>query len=184
MQAKINADLLFDLLARCALKDQSAFARLYQHSAARLNGVAFRILNNLELASEVLQDAFVQIWQRADEYRPDLADPMTWMIAIVRYRAYDRVRHEGRRINTHLQLDDAEVFETLSAPPSNLHCGLDPQLEQCLQLLERPQQQSILMAYYYGYSREELAEHFSTPINTIKSWLKRGLQRLQLCLET
>ena len=63
-------------------------------------------------------------------------------------------------------------------------CEMGQQLEDCLQRLDQFQQRAILMAYYYGSSREEIADHFETPINTVKSWLRRGLVRLQQCLQS
>lgn len=173
------------LLAKIALGDQQAFKQLYDATASKLNGIAYRILNHVDSANEVLQEAFVQIWNKASEYRADLAEPMTWMASIVRYRAYDRIKFEKRRIEgsqIRAELDDFEsIADNNSAQP--LMCEMGQQLEDCLQKLDQFQQKAILMAYYYGSSREEIATHFETPINTVKSWLRRGLVRLQVCLQ-
>jgi len=93
-----DRDRLETLLAKSALGDQAAFAEIYDSAAAKLNGIAYRIVRNVDSANEVLQEAFVQIWNNASEYRADKAEPMTWMASIVRYRAYDRLRFEKRRI--------------------------------------------------------------------------------------
>ena len=172
------------LLARCSLHDQKAFAALYQAVSKKLNGIAYRILNNVDSANEVLQEAFVQIWNNAGEYRADKAEPMTWMASIVRYRAYDRIKFEKRRIEgAQLQtiLDSLDEIEN-KASDGVKNAELDQQLSLCLSGLEVKQRKSVLMAYYYGFSREEIAEKFETPINTVKSWLRRGIERLQLCL--
>lgn len=172
-------------LAKTALGDQVAFKRLYDATASRLNGIAFRILNSVDSANEVLQEAFIQIWNKAGDYRSDLAEPMTWMASIVRYRAYDRVKFEKRRIEGSQIRADLEDFESLpdGAGQQPMFCEIGQQLEGCLEQLELTQQHSILMAYYYGFSRDEISAHFSTPVNTVKSWLRRGLVRLQQCLE-
>ena len=175
---------LEDLLAKCALGDRTAFANLYQVSASKLNGIAYRIVNNIDSANEVLQEAYVQIWNNAGEYRVDKAEPMTWMASIVRYRCYDRIKYEQRRIEGAQIKADLENFDSIESQQKDgvLLCELNQQLEQCLANLEAIQRKAILMAYYYGFSREEIASQFDTPINTIKSWLKRGIGRLQVCL--
>jgi RNA polymerase sigma-70 factor (ECF subfamily) len=172
------------LLAKCALGDRAAFERLYKVSASKLNGIAYRILHNVESANEVLQEAYVQIWNNAAEYRSDKAEPMTWMASIVRYRAYDRIKYEKRRIEGAQIKADLENFESIESKQKDgvLLFEINQQLELCLATLESVQRQSILMAYYFGYSREEISSQFDTPVNTIKSWLRRGIERLQVCL--
>lgn len=180
----IQAQELEVLLAKCTLGDQVAFAQLYQKVASKLNGIAYRILNNVETANEVLQEAFVQIWNNASEYRSDKAEPMTWMASIVRYRAYDRIKFEKRRIEGAQFKADIDNFDDIESTGKDgvLLCEIDQELELCLATLDNNQRKSILMAYYYGYSRDEISNQFEAPVNTIKSWLRRGIERLQLCL--
>lgn len=173
------------LLSRTALGDQVAFKALYDNCAGKLNGIAFRILQNIDSANEVLQEAFIQIWGKASEYNADLAEPMTWMASIVRYRAYDRVRMEKRRIEGSRIDAQLESFESIADNTSDhaLVCEIGQKLDDCLARLEHIQQRSILLAYYYGFSREEISQYFNSPVNTVKSWLKRAVVRLQKCLE-
>lgn len=182
---KVDPQQLEELLARCALGDQLAFKNLYDSCAGKLNGIAYRIMNNVDSANEVLQEALIQIWHKAHEYRADTAEPMTWMASIVRYRAFDRLRFDKRRIEGSQIKAELAEFESLSIDSDEqlLMCEFGQQLEGCLQTLENTQQNSILMAYYYGFSREEISQHYAAPINTVKSWLRRGLTRLQQCLE-
>ena len=179
-----QAQQLENLLAKCSLGDQVAFAKLYQTVSSKLNGVAYRIMNNAETANEVLQEAFVQIWNNASEYRPDKAEPMTWMASIVRYRAYDRIKFEKRRIEGAQFKADIDNFDDIESKQKDgvLLCELNQELEQCLETIENNQRKSILMAYYYGFSREEISSQLDTPVNTVKSWLRRGIERLQQCL--
>lgn len=172
------------LLAKCTLGDQVAFAQLYKAVSSKLNGVAYRILRNVDTANEVLQEAFVQIWNNASEYRADKAEPMTWMSSIVRYRAYDRVKFDKRRIEGAQMRADLSTFDELESTQTDgvLICELDQQLEQCMAELNKGHRDSVLLAYYYGFSREEISTQLKTPINTIKSWLRRGVERLQECL--
>lgn len=179
-----EAKKLEALLAKCALGDRNAFAQLYDVSASRLNGVAYRILNNIDSANEILQEAFVQIWNKASEYRADKAEPMTWMSSIIRYRAYDRIKYEKRRIEGSQKRADIENFDSIESGQKDgaLMCEMNQQLEVCLATLDNTQRESILMAYYFGYTREEISSQFDAPINTVKSWLRRGIERLQQCL--
>lgn len=181
----ISTEQLEFLLGRCALGDQVAFKKLYDQCAGKLNGIAYRIVNNVDSANEILQEAFIQIWHKASEYKSDMAAPMTWMASIVRYRAYDRIKMEKRRIEGSRISAELESFESLADGRSDhaLVCEIGQKLEDCLASLEHIQQHSILLAYYYGFSREEISQHFDTPVNTVKSWLKRGVVRLQQCLE-
>ena len=95
---------LTELLAACSLKDQRAFARLYELTSAKLYGVILRILIRDEWAQDCLQEAFIKVWNHADGYRPDLAAPMTWMATIARNQALDLLRRKRREIS----LDDAD----------------------------------------------------------------------------
>jgi RNA polymerase sigma-70 factor (ECF subfamily) len=106
------------------------------------------------------------------------------MASIVRYRAYDRIKYEKRRIEGAQVRADLENFDSIESTQKDgaMLCEMNQQLEVCLATLENMQRESILMAYYFGYSREEISSQFDTPINTIKSWLRRGIERLQQCL--
>ena len=87
---------LINLIARCAIRDQAALKMLFDCSGAYLNAIVYRIVKSDDIAKEVLQEAFLQIWSNAQSYRPHLANPMTWMASIARYRALDRLEVEQR----------------------------------------------------------------------------------------
>jgi RNA polymerase sigma-70 factor (ECF subfamily) len=180
---------LANLIARCALKDQAALKQLYASCASTLNGIAYRIIRSDELSSEILQDAFVQIWDNAASYRPHLAKPLTWMASIVRYRALDRLRAESKHRQRVLNAEEeAAIIERESdeqTPQSELeNTQHRAAIYHCLDQLNDKVGKSIELAYLYGYSREELAEALNTKVNTVKSWLRRGSERLKECLES
>lgn len=181
---KVSQAKLEKLLAQIALNDRQAFKQLYQLHASTIHGIAFRIVGNQELANEVTQDAFIQIWRNSAEYNPAKAQANTWMSAITRYRAYDILRREGRRIEgSQIVLYDADIDSVPNARPDLAALVADNDaLNRCLKTLDSEQRDAILMAYYYGFSREELAGYFKRTINTIKSMLRRGIMRLQVCL--
>ncbi len=180
----MTATDLKQLLAQCALGNQAAFGQLYQAVSSKLNGIAYRIVNNVDSANEVLQEAFVQIWKNADDYHPDKAEPMTWMASIVRYRAYDRIKFEKRRIEGAQQqaaLDDFDDIQNIQKDGIQV-CEIDQSIAICLSGLQTNQRKAVLLAYYFGYSRDEIAAQCDTPINTVKSWIRRGIEALQVCL--
>lgn len=178
---------LADLLARCALRDQNALRVLYEEVAEKLNGVAFRITRAPDIAEDVLQVSFTQIWRDAERYRPDIARPMTWMTSIVRHRALDRLNADRRRSNVIDESIELEVDQLASVGREALeHFGLNESqsdLRYYLERLSEGQQRSVLLAYYYGYSREEIAAKLNTAVGTVKSWMHRGLQRLEQCFQ-
>lgn len=182
-----TADELENLLARIALKDQKALQQLYDSVASRLNGTAMRILADEDLSNDVLQETFLQIWHNAGDYRRDQSEPMTWMTSLLRYRTLDKLKAEKREQNRRDQYKEAQDLfgdEHEKSPISGLlQQEAGGVLDRCLSTLDTLNKNAILMAYYYGYSREDIAIHVEQPINTVKSWLKRGLSRLAECLD-
>ncbi|PUA27883.1 MAG: hypothetical protein B0W54_15300 [Cellvibrio sp. 79] len=177
-------DQLINLIARCALRDQAALKQLFERVGPYLNAVAWRILKSTDLSNEVLQEAFLQIWNNAGSYRPHMAKPLTWMASITRYRALDRLDKETRNRTHTRAIEEEEDFPGGDEPERSLGASqLRFHLHQCLTTLGDNIKRSIELAYLQGYSREEIAQKLSTNTNTVKSWLHRGAERLRLCLE-
>lgn len=176
----LSSDSLSDLLARCALGDQSAFSHLYQETSGKLYGVAMHILRDSR-AEEVLQDAFVRIWHRAGDYRPDKGSPMAWMASIVRHRALDMLR----RPDVEMGVEDQDVYEgDLPGPLEQTMQRAEARaLLRCLEQLDAVQRQVVTLAFFHGLAHAELAQRVKQPLGTVKSWIRRGLQRLKGCLE-
>lgn len=180
-----NNEQLSDLLSRCALADQKAFAALYEASSAKLFAVAVRITRRRDWAEEVLQESYVKIWHHAGNYDADKSAPMTWMTAIVRNRALDWLRRP-REVQTS---DDVEALMA-SVPdegpgPEELAAlaAQAGQLRECMKQLGPDQQRSITLAFFHGLSHGELAEKMGRPLGTVKTWVRRGLDRLKQCIE-
>ncbi|MBI3526533.1 MAG: sigma-70 family RNA polymerase sigma factor [Betaproteobacteria bacterium] len=176
---------LSNLLARCALRDQRAFVTLYQFSSAKLFAVAVRITRRRDWAEEVLQEAFVNIWNHAAGYNPAKSAPMTWMTAIVRNRALDWLRRP-REVEIDEEHEElmASVPDESPGPEELLRRSLDAgALAECMKTLTEEQQRSITLAFFYGLSHGELAEQMRKPLGTVKTWIRRGLDRLKGCLD-
>lgn len=176
---------LADLLARCALNDRNAFTRLYKATSAQLFGLILRIVKNPEVASEVLQEGYVKIWNRAGDFRADRARPMTWMGTIVRNQAIDVIRRSSHETMASEPVEELHWLADEAAGPHDVvnQSQQDQALHHCINQLEGGQRHAMLLAYFSGLTHEQLAERLDTPLGTVKSWLRRGLLRLKQCLK-
>ena len=179
--AQREADLA-RLIEGVARGERAALQALYDATAPKLLGIILRILKDRAAAEDTLQEVFVRIWQRSGSYDPLAGAPLPWLIAIARHRAIDRLRQDrSARLTQAL----AGWFERL-ADTSDGEADLARRdaLAQCLDQVAMPQRDCLVLAYCEGWSREELATRFDRPVNTIKTWLRRGLLSLRTCLET
>ncbi len=179
-----STDPIADLLAAAGRRDQRAFARLYELSSARLFGVALKLLRRRDWAEEVLQEAFVSIWQHAGDYNAGLAAPLTWMTAIVRNRCLDWLRRPKHETTS----DDETLFESIPddalGPLERLvQSAVSKSLFSCLQRLAARERQTIALAFLHGLTHAELADHLKEPLGTVKTYVRRGLAQLKDCLQ-
>jgi RNA polymerase sigma-70 factor, ECF subfamily len=179
----MQADLV-GLLAAVANGDEAAFERLYEATRAKLYGVLLRILGRPELADEVMQETYLKVWKMAGKFDPNLASPITWMVAMARNRAIDIVRKRGE-----LSIEEEPEAMAVAAetPPPLARREMTEELKRllaCLGKLDPEKQRIVLLAYYSGWSREQLAKKLDIPVNTIKTWLRRSLLEVRACLGT
>ena len=180
---------LSDLLAHVALGDQPAFAELYRQASAHLYAVAVRIVRNGPVAEEILQEAFVSVWHHAGTYDAARSQPITWLTSIVRNRCLDHLRR--REIDTVTLAPADGDAEPAWDPPSDgptpvdlLLAGADARtLRDCVDALDAGSKQAIALAFFQGLSHGELAVHLREPLGTVKSWVRRGLEKLRRCLD-
>ena len=175
-------DDLAPLLSRTAGRDAAAFSTLYKRTNAKLYGVVFRILTKSDVAADVLQEAYVRIWDKAGEFDPRKGSALAWMATIARNRALDEVR----RVRPASLEDQPEGFEPAAEEIDPLAArerseGL-ARLIECLKGLDEEKRAIVLLAYYRGLSREALSKRFGRPVPTIKTWLHRSLAQLRDCL--
>jgi len=177
-----SEDLLLEYLLQTALGNRVSFKMLYDRSAPVLLTVIKRIVVDLEIAEDVLQETFIKVWYQAQSYRVDKSKPMTWMISIARNCAIDNLR-KNKHQNQTSSIDEnlfEQIEEIAHAEPE---AGVGhSRLLACMEKLEPQQRQAILASYCEGYSHRELSESFQTPIGTVKSWLRRSLISLKRCL--
>ena len=176
------------LLSRVAMGDQNAFAEFYDLTASHLYGVAVRILKDAAAAEEILQEAYVNVWHHAGSYEVAKSQPMPWLTSIVRNRCLDQLRR--REIDTvTLASDDDDapehdVSDDAMTPAEMLLAGAEARsVRDCVAALDAGPKQAIALAFYQGLSHAELAAHMRQPLGTVKSWIRRALERLKDCLD-
>ena len=178
----LTAAELVRLLAAVADGDQAAFERLYAATRAKLYGVVLRILRRADLADEVMQEAYLKIWNSAGQFDPALASPITWMVTIARNRAIDLARKK-RDVSVEetpgVLERAAESVDPLAARERSEELR---RLLNCLGRLDPDERRLMLLAYYNGLSREQLAAKLGRPVNTIKTWLRRSILAVRECL--
>jgi RNA polymerase sigma-70 factor (ECF subfamily) len=180
----VEVDALNGLLISIAGGDRAAFARLYELTSPRLFAVGLRLLRRRDWAEDVLQEAYIRVWNKASLYEARHGNPLAWLTTILRRCALDRLR-ELQRMGPAVEF--GELAEELAMPAL---ADADPRsavmadsIRNCVEDLEAKQRRAILLAYYYGLTHEELSSHLDSPLGTVKSWIRRGLQRLKECLE-
>jgi len=170
------------LLGAVARGDEAAFERLYEATRAKLYGVLLRILGKPTLAAEVMVETYLKIWKTADQFDPATASPITWLVAIARNRAIDIVRKRGDASID----EEPEVSQAASDAPAPLaRREMTAELKRllsCLGRLDPEKQRIVLLAYYSGWSRDQLANKLDIPVNTIKTWLRRSLLEIRECM--
>ncbi|MDX2158906.1 MAG: sigma-70 family RNA polymerase sigma factor [Hyphomicrobiaceae bacterium] len=171
------------LLALVATGDREAFRTLYAGTSAKLYGVILRISRRREVADEVMQEAYVKIWQHAADFDPAKASAIAWMAAIARNRALDEVRRKAPPVAA----DDEDAVARIADPAPLASQVIEAaetgrRLTDCLAGLEAGRGEIVRLAYLEGLSREELSARFGAPVATIKTWLHRSLKQLKDCL--
>lgn len=175
---------LVGLLAAVAHGDEAAFEQLYAATRAKLCGVLLRILGRPELAEEVMQETYVKVWKMAGKFDPSVASPITWMVAIARNRAIDIVR---KRTELSIEEEPEAMDVATDSPVPLARREMTEELKRllsCLGKLDPEKQRIVLLAYYSGWSREQLSRKLDIPVNTIKTWLRRSLIEVRECMGT
>jgi len=171
--APSSVDVLIEAVGRGS---PVALKRLYDVESRRLYGIALRIARRPEIAADVLQEAFLQIWQNAATFSAERGAGAAWLTGVVRFRALDAVRKVGRETLSDEALEP-DVVEKLDAVAQTAA------LRRCLTLLEDEQRRCILLAFVDGLSHSQIAERIKAPLGSVKSWIRRGLHSLRRCLQ-
>jgi len=188
----VTVDQISLLLQRVAGGDRSAFEALYAATAAKLSGVLTRILGNKAEVDDAMQEVFIRVWQRSAQFRPERGAGMSWLIAVARNHALDRLRARPERAGLRQEVardeDGQDPLDRVADKAAGAEAGLIAQGEarrvvDCFDELENDRAAAIKGAYLQGLSYLDLAERHGVPLNTMRTWLRRGLLRLRECLD-
>lgn len=187
-----SADADIGLLKRIAVRDESALAALYDRHSRLAYSVIVRILRNASDAEDVLQEAFVRVWSRAETYDPRLGSPAAWLMRIARNRAIDRLRASSVREDISVDYgagpDEEKVREphlaTRATPEAMLqdHATADA-VRAAMAALSAAQRELIEAAFFEGYTHCELSTRFGLPLGTVKTRIRAGLSAMRGRLE-
>ena len=172
-----------ELLQRIGQGDRRSFEALYDRFSGVLFSTAFRVLNNREAAEDVLQDVFIQIWEKAPLYDPARGKPMTWAVTLTRNKSIDRLRSIQRRSRlqddvqresqTFEQFDDRSSFDEVASGETG------KLVREAMRKLTQDQREAIELAFFSSLTQTEIAERLGEPLGTVKARIRRGMMKLR-----
>ena len=184
MDLDANRSLIAAALQRIAGGDRAALQTVYRLTSAKLFGVALRILGERSEAEDVLQEVYVTVWRKAADFEPDRASPMTWLIAIARNRAIDRLRATRRTRSAEPIEAASDIADPAAGADQTLVGAQDyARLHGCLDELAGRERAALRGAFFDGNTYEDLAGRMKVPLGTMKSWIRRAMIKLKACLE-
>lgn len=168
---------------RCIiLGDERALDLLYDRHNPLMYSMALRILRSASDVEDTIQDAWLQIWQRAGTYDSSRGCVAAWALTVARNRAIDRLRSLNARRNAETQSRASGHTEppTLldGAAAASIHGELHERVCNALATLTAPQRKALELAYFGGLSQSEIAQALEVPLGTVKSWTRQGLSQL------
>lgn len=175
-------DRVEGLIARVSLGERAALSELYDLTSAKLYAVSLRVLGERQSAEDAMHDTYVKIWKNAARYRVTGHSPMTWLITIARNTAIDRLRAQRSHTNVG-DYDDTLASPTQTPEQLTIAASDAGRLVACLDRLPGDRRAAITGAYLDGRTYAELAEAAKVPLNTMRTWLRRGLIALRECMD-
>ncbi len=171
-----------ELVSLLKVQDQNAFSYLYENYAAALNGIIIRMVEDTQLAEDILQEAFVKIWNNFKQYDETKGRLFTWMINLTRNLTIDTLRSKGYKKQRQISRDENSVSDYSDKNFSSERfdtIGLRKQL----QYLKPDQKVIIDLAYFNGYTQEEISKEMQIPLGTVKTRMRSGIIELRKLLQ-
>ena len=180
-----SAARLAELVALSARGHEEAFAELYDRTAARIHGVALRVLRSADHAAEVTQEVFVEVWRQAARYSSEKGSVMAWMTTMAHRRAVDRVRS----VSSEVARDERYAAATADRPADYVWAGVEQRLDvervrKGMASLTAIQREAIMLTYFGGYSQSQVAQLLNLPLGTVKTRIRDGLIGLRAALSS
>ncbi|WP_460275518.1 sigma-70 family RNA polymerase sigma factor [Celeribacter sp. ULVN23_4] len=170
------------LIVRVSLGERAALSDLYDLTQAKLFAVSLRVLGDRHAAEDAMHDTYVKIWGNADRFKVTGHSPMTWLITIARNTAIDRLR--ARRSHADVGAYSETLASSVQTPEQRAIAASEAgRIVECLDTLPTERRIAITGAYLDGRSYADLAAAAKVPLNTMRTWLRRGLIALRECME-
>lgn len=167
----------YELVAALRQKDNNAFGYLYDHYSGALHGVVRQIVGDTELANDVMQETYVNIWKRIETYDEAKGRLFTWMLNIARNAAIDKTRSKGFQQSQRQIPLDGDIIQ-----PS-VRMGIDDYgLKKIILKLKDEQRLLIDLSYFQGYTHEQIATALHIPLGTVKTRIRSALTQLRALL--
>jgi len=166
-----------EIVRLLASNNKRAVELIYNNYSPALLGIILRIVNDQQLAEDVLQESLVKIWRNASSYNPGISRLFTWMVNICRNTAIDQVRSKGYRKASKIRGDETSVIGKTNSDES-----IQPELigvKDLVGKLKIEQRSLIELAYFKGYTHQELAEELNLPLGTVKTRIRKALMDLR-----
>jgi RNA polymerase sigma-70 factor (ECF subfamily) len=167
------------LLSAIGARDEVALAQLYDRYRAILFGLLMRILNNREEAEDVLQEVFLQVWRKAEDFDENRGRPFTWLVTLARSRGIDRLRTLAARervAEAGAREPSEEISDAATDAFKSEQRGL---VSDALAKLPDEQKRPIMLAYFEGLTQSEIATNLGAPLGTVKTRMRTGMMRLR-----
>ncbi|MBM6621620.1 ECF RNA polymerase sigma factor SigK [Micrococcaceae bacterium RIT802] len=169
-----------ELIQRIAGGDETAFEALYDDVSARVFGLIRRVLRDESQCEEVLQEVFVEVWQQAARYDADRGRAVSWIMVVAHRRAVDRVRASQSSRDRDLRQGAMEFEESYDDVQDTVEAHLEGErVQSALKNLSDAQRKAIELAYYGGYTHQEVAKLLEVPVGTVKTRIRDGMIRLR-----
>jgi RNA polymerase sigma-70 factor (ECF subfamily) len=169
------------MLAQVAKGDEAAFRSVYDHAAPAVLGVVRRVVRDPAQSEEVMQEVLLEVWRIAARFDPSAGSATAWIMTMAHRRAVDRVRAEQRAADRELRAATASIDydQVLDAVETSLD---HERVRRCLGGLTDLQRESVVLAYYGGYTYQQVAGLLGVAVGTVKTRMRDGLIRLRDCL--
>ncbi len=169
-----------DLIRLVALGDEAAFEQLYDAVSPRVFGLVRRVVRDPAQSQEVTQEVFIDIWSQASRFDADRGKAMSWMLVIAHRKAVDKVRASQASTDRDMRQGIKEYEESYEDVAETVETRMESErVSQALESLTAAQQEAIRLAYYSGYTHQEVAELLRIPVGTVKTRIRDGMIRLR-----
>jgi RNA polymerase sigma factor (sigma-70 family) len=173
------------LIEQMVAQNEGALSKLYEATLPRVFGLVLRIVRNRSLAEEVVEETYFQAWRQSVRYDPTRGRAITWLLNIARSRAIDALRKEDKFEHFDLETEGVDssvdesslVYDELIDVAKNSH-----RVKEALLTLGAQPRQLVALAFFKGFSHEEISEHMTLPLGTVKTQIRRALASLKVLL--